>query len=152
MNNNVGKALLGCSGILAIVIIFLGLLKLLFGDFAMIYGLMFLMLMVAVLVQIIDGLTKAGKWVGLGAILGNVFNNKINADAAIKSGKTFKKKKIETKNSVVNNIVDFVSPTMEDDKTTKSVEDSNFIGEEDYQEFQEFLKWKKLQETKDNND
>lgn len=149
MNNNVGKALLGCSGILAIVIIFLGLLKLLFGDFAMIYGLMFLMIMVAVLVQIIDGLTKAGKWVGLGAILGNVFNNKINADAAIKSGKTFKKKKIETKNSIVNNVVDFVSPTMEDDKTTKSVEDSSFIGEEDYQEF---LKWKKLQETKDNND
>ena len=152
MNNNVGKALLGCSGILAIVIIFLGLLKLLFGDFAMMYGLMLLMIIVAILAKIIDGLTKAGKWVGLGAILGNVFNNKINADAAIKSGKTFKKKKIETKNSVVNNIVDFVSPTIEDDKTTKSVEDSNFIGEEDYQEFQEFLKWKKLQETKDNND
>ena len=152
MNNNVGKALLGCSGILAIVIIFLGLLKLLFGDFAMMYGLMLLMIIVAILAKIIDGLAKAGKWVGLGAILGNVFNNKINADAAIKSGKTFKKKKIETKNSVVNNIVDFVSPTMEDDKTTKSVEDSNFIGEEDYQEFQEFLKWKKLQETKDNND
>lgn len=152
MNNNVVKALLGCSGILAIVIIFLGLLKLLFGDFAMMYGLMLLMIIVAILAKIIDGLTKAGKWVGLGAILGNVFNNKINADAAIKSGKTFKKKKIETKNSVVNNIVDFVSPTIEDDKTTKSVEDSNFIGEEDYQEFQEFLKWKKLQETKDNND
>lgn len=59
----------------------------------MMYSLMFLILMVAVLAQIIDGLTKAGKWVGLGAILGNVFNNKINADAAIKSGKTFKKKK-----------------------------------------------------------
>lgn len=118
----------------------------------MLYSLMFLMLMVGVLVQIIDGLTKAGKWVGLGAILGNVFNNKINADTAIKSGKTFKKKKIETKNSIVNNVVDFISPTMEDHKTTKSVEDSSFIGEEDYQEFQEFLKWKKLQETKDNND
>jgi hypothetical protein len=67
MNNNVGKALLGCSGILAIIIIFSGLLKLLFGDFAMMYSLMFLILMVAVLAQIIDGLTKAGKWVGLGA-------------------------------------------------------------------------------------
>ncbi|MGN1398357.1 MAG: transcriptional regulator, partial [Streptococcus gallolyticus] len=129
MNNNVVKGLLGCSGILAIVIIFLGLLKLLFGDFAMMYGLMLLMIIVAILAKIIDGLAKAGKWVGLGAILGNVFNNKINADAAIKSGKIFKKQKIETKNSVVNNIVDFVSPTMEDDKTTKSVEDSNFIGE-----------------------
>ena len=52
----------------------------------------------------------------------------------------------------MNNVVDFISPTMEADKTTKSVEDSSFIGEEDYQEFQEFLKWKKLQETKDNND
>ncbi len=78
-----------------------------------------------------EELIKAGKWIGLGSILGNVANNKINADA---SKKEFKKKIIRTGNSSIDNFMEFVSPS------SSSNEDGPDV---DLKEYQEFLKWKK---------
>ncbi len=78
---------------------------------------------------------KTGKWVGLGAIFGNVANNKINADA---SPKKFLKKNIKTGNSTLDNFVEFVSPTPSNEDTDKN--------NHDLEEFQEFLLWKKEKE------
>lgn len=87
--------------------------------------------------SVLSELIKTGKWLGLGAIFGNVANNKINADASVKLNKEYKKKKIQTKNPIIDKTVEFISPESDE------IED-NLISNEQYQEFQEFLKWKKM--------
>lgn len=55
----------------------------------------------------------------------------------MKSNKSHKKKKIQTKNPIIDKTVEFISPasdTTEDD----------LMSAEEYQAFQEFLKWKKM--------
>ena len=137
--NNFGK---GCLyTVLSIFIVLFGL-RFLFGEtfslmslfiFHPIFILIFLMISSSIILELI----KTGKWLGLGAIFGNVANNKINADASVKLNKEYKKKKIQTKNPIIDKTVEFISPasdTTEDD----------LMSAEEYQAFQEFLKWKKM--------
>ena len=94
-----------------------------------------------IVASIFSDIANVAKWLGLGAIAGNTINNKINADATIKSGKKFQKSKIKTKNSLFQSIINFVSPP-----TDEGIPEP--ITDEDYQEFQEFLEWKKLNAQK----
>lgn len=145
----------GCLWISVIGIIILLAMKLIFGE---LFELMFMplllfspllaMIIIGAVANLISESIKAGKWLGLGAIAGNTINNKINADAAIKSGKRFQKSKIKTKNSLFQSVINFVSPP-----TDEGIPEP--ITDKDYQEFQEFLEWKKLNAQKseiDNKD
>lgn len=144
----------GCLGTIILGLIAIVVLKFVFGDMFELILLPLLIFSFIVLIAIlstasdaINGSLKAGKWLGLGAIVGNVINNKINADAAVKSGKTFQKHQLKTKSSLVNGVAEFVSPSTEDSDDNKVSEtDHQELSEADYQEFQEFqeyLKWKK---------
>ena len=144
----------GCLGAIILGLIAIVVLKLVFGDMfelillpLLVFGVIILLAILSTASDAINGSLKAGKWLGLGAIVGNVLNNKINADAAVKSGKTFKKRQVKTKSSLVNGIAEFISPSTEDSDDSKVSEaDHQELSEVDYkefQEFQEFLKWKK---------
>lgn len=95
-----------------------------------------------IIASISSDILKVAKWLGLGAIAGNTINNKINADASVKAGKKFRKKKFKTNIPVIDKTVEFISPeTVEMDEEIKS---------SDYAEFQEYLKWKEMKSSKEN--
>ena len=139
---NMGK---GCIyGLLGIGLIIV-LLRVLLGDM---FGLMFLVV-IMVFLSIIGMFAnaaqetiKAGKWLGISAILGNVFNNKINADAKVKSGNKYYKKNSKTNNHLVDSAINFVSPEVDKEEIIANESDN------DFEEFQEYLKWKKSKESK----
>ncbi|MGT2906725.1 ribonuclease [Streptococcus dentiloxodontae] len=85
-------------------------------------------------VSIIGDLANIAKWLGLGAIAGNVINNKINATAATRQGRRWNKTNRKTKNKYIDSAVEFISPTLND-----------VSSDLDNQEYQEFLKWKESQ-------
>ncbi|MGQ9412681.1 hypothetical protein [Streptococcus pluranimalium] len=112
--SNFGK---GCLYSIISLGLFLGLLKIIFGEY--LEMLLFLITMFSpILLLMILGITentlseliKTGKWLGLGAIFGNVANNKINADASVKLNKEYKKKKIQTKYPIIDKTVEFITP------------------------------------------
>ncbi|MGT2683323.1 hypothetical protein [Streptococcus porci] len=92
------------------------------------------------LTEIIDKISKAIKWLGIGAIAGNAINNKINADAQVSSGQRFKKKNIKTNNKMLDGIINFVSPETSDSEGSE-------ISSDDFREYEEFLKWKQAKEN-----
>ncbi len=102
----------------------------------------FLFTILLSVVGILQELIRAGKWIGLGAIFGNTLNNKINAESANKSGRFFKKKRIKTGNKMADRLVNFISPSNEDDAIDEQINEDT-ISRSDYDEFQEYLKWKK---------
>ncbi|WP_341931774.1 transcriptional regulator [Streptococcus pluranimalium] len=139
--SNFGK---GCLYIIICLGLFLGLLKIIFGEYfdmllfpITMFSPIIILVCLGIFGSVLSELIKTGKWLGLGAIFGNVANNKINADASVKLNKEYKKKKIQTNHPIVDKTVEFISPasdTTEDD----------LMSAEQYQEFQEFLKWKKM--------
>ncbi|MXQ49477.1 transcriptional regulator [Streptococcus pneumoniae] len=141
MLNNFGK---GCLYSIISLGLFLGLLKIIFGEYfdmllfpITMFSPIIILVCLGIFGSVLSELIKTGKWLGLGAIFGNVANNKINADASVKLNKEYKKKKIQTNHPIVDKTVEFISPasdTTEDD----------LMSAEQYQEFQEFLKWKKM--------
>ncbi len=56
-----------------------------------------LLIILGIIGNTLSEIIKKGKWLGLGAIFGNIANNKINADASVKSNKSYKKKKFKRK-------------------------------------------------------
>ncbi|AXQ78284.1 ribonuclease [Streptococcus chenjunshii] len=85
--------------------------------------------------SVFSNIANIAKWLGLGAIAGNVLNNKINANAAVKSGRQFRKRKMKIKNPIAEKVADFISPP--------TGEEAEPLVQKDYQEFQEFIEWKK---------
>ncbi|MGX7775841.1 transcriptional regulator [Streptococcus pluranimalium] len=134
----------GACIVLSVWGLFLGLLKIIFGEYfdmllfpITIFSLIIILVCLGIFGSVLSELIKTGKWLGLGVIFGNVANNKINADASVKLNKEYKKKKIQTNHPIVDKTVEFISPasdTAEDD----------LMSAEEYQAFQEFLKWKKM--------
>ncbi|HEM6117327.1 TPA: transcriptional regulator [Streptococcus suis] len=139
--SNFGK---GCLYIIICLGLFLGILKFILGEYLemllfpiTMFSPILLLIILGITGNTLSELIKTGKWLGLGAIFGNVANNKINADASVKLNKEYKKKKIQTNHPIVDKTVEFISPasdTTEDD----------LMSAEEYQTFQEFLKWKKM--------
>ena len=58
----------------------------------------------ATISEVINKLGNIAKWIGLGAIAGNVINNKINSDTAIKQGRTWRKSGAREENNSVSSI------------------------------------------------
>lgn len=102
-------------------------------------------------VGILQELIRAGKWIGLGAIFGNALNNKVNADSANKSGRFFRKKRIKTGSKMTDWLVNFISPSNEDDMVGEQIEE-DVVSKSDYDEFQEYLQWKKWKNSQESND
>lgn len=135
--SNFGK---GCLYIIICLGLFLGILKFILGEYLemllfpiTMFSPILLLIILGITGNTLSELIKTGKWLGLGAIFGNVANNKINADASVKLNKEYKKKKIQTNHPIVDKTVEFISPasdTTEDD----------LMSAEEYQTFQEFLK------------
>ncbi|MGT2923746.1 transcriptional regulator [Streptococcus caviae] len=111
---------------------------------------LFLFMMVLTAATIIQELIRAGKWIGLGAILGNAVNNKINANAAHKSGRIFKKKRVNTGNKMADRLANFISPSNEEDEPDGQVKET--VLSDDYADFQEYLKWKKWKSSQESDD
>ena len=84
-------------------------------------------------------ISRSVKWIGLGAIAGNVINNKINSDTAIKQGRTWRKSRKNRNNGFLDDFEEFVSPSYESD------EEHELSDEESFREYQEFKKWKATQ-------
>lgn len=103
------------------------------------FGFMFLIIALSESKEVIIEVIKTGKWLGLGSIAGNVLNNKTNAEASSKAGWLFKKKSLQTGISMVDKVAEFVSPEMEAEDVTSQ------LTENEYREFQAFLKWKEEQ-------
>lgn len=138
-----GTIILGLLAIVVLRFVFGKMFDLVFLPLLMISPLFILIILIMASDAISESI-KAGKWLGLGAIAGNVLNNKINADAAVKSGKTFKKRQVKTKSSLVNGIAEFISPSTENsDDSEVSEADHQELSEEDYKEFQEFQEYLK---------
>ncbi|WP_438832202.1 transcriptional regulator [Streptococcus pluranimalium] len=139
--SNFGK---GCLYIIICLSLFLGILKFILGEYLemllfpiTLFSPILLLIILGITGNTLSELIKTGKWLGLGAIFGNIANNKINADASVKLNKEYKKKKIQTNHPIVDKTVEFISPasdTSEDD----------LMSYEEYQASQEFLKWKKM--------
>ena len=85
----------------------------------------------ATISEVINKLGNIAKWLGLGAIAGNVINNKINSDTAIKQGRTWRKSRKNHNNGFLD---DF--------------EEHELSDEESFREYQEFKKWKATQKGK----
>ncbi|WP_057490034.1 hypothetical protein [Streptococcus orisasini] len=111
---------------------------------------LFLFMIVIITATIIQELIKAGKWIGLGAILGNAVNNKINANAAHKSGRIFKKRRVNTGNKIADWLTNFISPSNEEDEPDGHAKET--VLSDDYADFQEYLKWKKWKNSQKSND
>lgn len=82
--------------------------------------------------EVINKLGNIAKWLGLGAIAGNVINNKINSDTAIKQGRTWRKSRKHCNNGFLDDFEEFVSPSYESD------EEHDLSDEESFREYQEF--------------
>ena len=67
----------------------------------------------ATISEVINKLGNIAKWLGLGAIAGNVINNKINSDTAIKQGRTWRKSRKHRNNGFLDDFEEFVSPSYE---------------------------------------
>ncbi|MGT2714566.1 hypothetical protein [Streptococcus pluranimalium] len=112
--SNFGK---GCLYIIICLSLFLGILKFILGEYlemllfpiTMLSPILLLMIL-GITGNTLSELIKTGKWLRLGAIFGNIANNKIKADASVKSNKSYKKKKIQTKNPIIDKTVEFISP------------------------------------------
>ena len=61
----------------------------------------------ATISEVINKLGNIAKWLGLGAIAGNVINNKINSDTAIKQGRTWRKSRQTLQNRLKIRYYDF---------------------------------------------
>ena len=96
----------------------------------------------ATISEVINKLGNIAKWLGLGAIAGNVINNKINSDTAIKQGRTWRKSRKHRNNGFLDDFEEFVSPSYESD------EEYELSDEESFREYQEFKKWKATQKGK----
>lgn len=96
----------------------------------------------ATISEVINKLGNIAKWLGLGAIAGNVINNKINSDTAIKQGRTWRKSRKHCNNGFLDDFEEFVSPSYESD------EEHDLSDEESFREYQEFKKWKATQKGK----
>ena len=96
----------------------------------------------ATISEVINKLGNIAKWIGLGAIAGNVINNKINSDTAIKQGRTWRKSRKNRNNGFLDDFEEFVSPSYESD------EEHELSDEESFREYQEFKKWKATQKGK----
>ena len=70
----------------------------------------------ATISEVINKLGNIAKWIGLGAIAGNVINNKINSDTAIKQGRTWRKSRKNRNNGFLDDFEEFVSPSYESDE------------------------------------
>ena len=70
----------------------------------------------ATISEVINKLGNIAKWLGLGAIAGNVINNKINSDTAIKQGRTWRKSRKHRNNGFLDDFEEFVSPSYESDE------------------------------------
>lgn len=110
----------------------------------MIFSPLLLIIILGVVSSTISDLIQAGKWLGLGAIVGNIANNKINASAAVKNKKSFRKKPFKSNIPFLDKAIEFISPDNDELK-------SEVNSEEEYHEFQEFLKWKQEKATKKEN-
>lgn len=111
---------------------------------------LFLFMVVIIAATIVQELIRAGKWIGLGAILGNAVNNKINANAAHKSGRVFKKKRVNTGNKMADRLANFISPSNEENEPDGRAKET--VHFDDYADFQEYLKWKKWKNSQESND
>lgn len=131
--SNFGK---GCLYIIICLSLFLGILKFILSEYlemllfpiTMLSPILLLMIL-GITGNTLSELIKTGKWLGLGAIFGNIANNKINADASVKSNKSYKKNKIQTNNPIIDKAVEFTYPEIDD------IED-NLINDKQYQEFE----------------
>lgn len=65
---------------------------------------MVIIMIFATISEVINKLGNIAKWLGLGAIAGNVINNKINSDTAIKQGRTWRKSGAREENNSVSSI------------------------------------------------
>lgn len=108
----------GCLYSIICIGLFLGILKLFLGEYldmllfpAMLFLPIIILFCLGIVGEALSELIKAGKWIGLGAILGNVFNNKINANASIKAGKQFQKQPVQTKHGWLNRCLEFINPS-----------------------------------------
>ncbi|MFU2206038.1 transcriptional regulator [Streptococcus pluranimalium] len=135
--SNFGK---GCLYIIICLGLSLGILKFILGEYLemllfpiTMFSPILLLMILGIIGNTLSELIKTGKWLGLGAIFGNIANNKINVDASVKSNKSYKKKKIQTNNPIIDTAVEFTSPEIDD------IEDNLISGEQ----YQAFLKWKK---------
>ena len=112
--------------------------------------LVFLVMIVGITISsVTSDVAKVGKWLGLGAIAGNVVNNKNNADATAKQGKAFKKSKIQTGHKSFDTAINFISPSTEEVdngktgaifeeqaeqlKTLKELLDSGILSQEEFE-------------------
>ncbi|WP_438838943.1 hypothetical protein [Streptococcus pluranimalium] len=112
--SNFGK---GCLYIIICLSLFLGILKFILGEYLemllfpiTLFSPILLLIILGITGNTLSELIKTGKWLGLGAIFGNIANNKIKADASVKSNKSYKKKKIQTKKPIIDKTVEFISP------------------------------------------
>lgn len=141
---NFGK---GCLGAIVCFGLFLLGLKWLLGEYFDILMMLLPLLLIIILGIVssaISDLIKAGKWLGLGAIVGNIANNKINTSAAIKNKKSFRKKPFKSNISFLDKATEFISPDNDEFESE--------LKSKEYHEFQEFLKWKQEKVDKKEND
>lgn len=131
--SNFGK---GCLYIIICLSLFLGILKFIIGEYLemllfpiTLFSPILLLMILGIIGNTLSEIIKKGKWLGLGAIFGNIANNKINADASVKSNKSYKKNKIQTNNPIIDKAVEFTYPGIDD------IED-NLINDKQYQEFE----------------
>ena len=129
--SNFGK---GCLYIIICLSLFLGILKFIIGEYLemllfpiTLFSPILLLMILGIIGNTLSEIIKKGKWLGLGAIFGNIANNKINADASVKSNKSYKKNKIQTNNPIIDKAVEFTYPEIDD------IED-NLINDKQYQE------------------
>lgn len=137
----------GCLGAIVCFGLFILGLKWLLGEYfdtLMIFSPLLLIIILGVVSSTISDLIQAGKWLGLGAIVGNIANNKINASAAVKNKKSFRKKPFKSNIPFLDKAIEFISPDNDELK-------SEVNSEEEYHEIQEFLKWKQEKATKKEN-